>query len=361
MIDETRDWLHFMLRETPPWYGSLHRTIFARNVQASNSIEGHNVGLDDVVAAIDGSPSVEASKTSWDAVRNYRDAMAYVIQLANDPHFEYSAAVIKSLHFMVMKHDSSASPGLFRPGEALPRSRGEGKNLHHDPDIEMVSSLVQRLELSDIADDNPSIVQAGMAHINMIMIHPFKDGNGRIARALQTLVLARQRMLAPQFSSIEEYLGRNTRAYYNALAEVFVSRSNLENDARPWIRFVLVAHYRQGLVLSRRIRESERLWEVIDAERERDGLNKRTMGSLYNAAIGLQVRRPDHAEYADVSERVATSDLKKMVDVGLLRTVGERRGRHYVASKQLRRLRRRLQETHTPIPDPFEQIARTSK
>ncbi len=53
-IDETWDRLRFMLREPRRWYGPLRRTALARNVQASNSIEGHNVSLDDAAAAIDG-------------------------------------------------------------------------------------------------------------------------------------------------------------------------------------------------------------------------------------------------------------------------------------------------------------------
>ena len=47
---------------------------------------------------------------------------------------------------------------------------------------------------------------------NLVMIHPFRDGNGRMARCLRTLVLARAGILAPVFSSVEEYLRRNTRA-----------------------------------------------------------------------------------------------------------------------------------------------------
>ena len=58
-----------------------------------------------------------------------------------------------------------------------------------------------------------------------------------------------------------------------------------------------------------------------------------------------------------MSERVATSDLKKLVEVGLLRAVGDRRGRHYVASERLQDLNRRIQEERKPIPDPFEDTA----
>ena len=64
------------------------------------------------------------------------------------------------------------------------------------------------------------MVRAAMAHLNLVMIHPFRDGNGRMARCLQTYVLACEQIVSPVFSSIEEYLGRNTPAYYNILDEV---------------------------------------------------------------------------------------------------------------------------------------------
>ena len=64
-IDETRDRLRFMLREPRRWYGPLRRTAFTRNVQASNSIEGHNVSLDDAAAAIDGGVPLDASDEDW--------------------------------------------------------------------------------------------------------------------------------------------------------------------------------------------------------------------------------------------------------------------------------------------------------
>ncbi|MCK9899146.1 Fic family protein [Frankia sp. Cpl3] len=59
-----------------------------------------------------------------------------------------------------------------------------------------------------------------MAHLHLVSIHPWADGNGRMSRSLQTLMIAREGVLAPEFSSIEAWLGRpgNTWEYYRELA-----------------------------------------------------------------------------------------------------------------------------------------------
>lgn len=354
-IEETRRRLNHMLRDPRRWYGPLRRTAFARNIQGSNSIEGYNVSLDDAVAAVAGKEPMEADPEDWNAVRNYWDAMTYIIQLANDPNFHHTEALIRSLHYMMMKHDLSAMPGLFRPGAVFVWSTADQEVVYEGPDFELVAELVEELvEALNVLDtDEPPIVRAGMAHLNLVMIHPFKDGNGRMARALQTLVLARDLILSPEFSSIEEYLGRNTPAYYDVLAEVGGGKWQPERDARPWLRFVLVAHHRQALTLARRVREAERLWEAIDQMAQSAELDERNLGTLYNAAVGFRVRRSDHLAFAEVSERVATSDLRGLVEAGFLEPVGERRGRYYVAADPLKELRTKTREERAPMPDPF--------
>lgn len=74
-----------------------------------------------------------------------------------------------------------------------------------------------------------------MAHLNLVMIHPFRDGNGRMARALQTLVLSREAIVEPTFSSIEEWLGHNADDYYNVLAVTGRGRWQPDGSAHLWI------------------------------------------------------------------------------------------------------------------------------
>ena len=355
-LDELWDDLRYQLAQPRRWHGSLRRNLFARNVQASNSIEGHNVSVEDAAALLRGDDAPEASEEDAAAVRSYGDAMTYVISSPDDPGFEYSEALVKSLHFMMMKHDLQAMPGRFRPGAVFVWSQATQDVVYEGPDADEVSKLVIELanRLNDGSGHASHWIEASMAHLNLVMIHPFKDGNGRMARALHTLVLARAKLQSPVFLSIEEYLGRNTPAYYEVLGDVGGGSWNPENDARPWLRFTLTAHYRQAVTLQRRIEEADALWSAIDEERSNRGLHERAMGVLYNAAYGYQVRRRDHMRYADTSERVATSDLGKMVDASLLEAHGERRGRWYGASPVLLEVRERTRKSREPVADPFD-------
>ncbi len=201
-----------------------------------------------------------------------------------------------------------------------------------------------------------------MAHLNLVMVHPYSDGNGRMARALQTLVLAREQIIAPVFSSIEEYLGRNTRAYYDILADVGRGSWSPDRDALPWVRFCLTAHYRQAMTHLRRVEEAERLWAACAELAEEQGLPERTAGGLYDAAHGLRLRNSYYRKLVQetleerISELTASRDLKALVDARLLDPVGERRARHYVATDPVIELRRKIRRDRPAriTADPFD-------
>jgi Fic family protein len=197
------------------------------------------------------------------------------------------------------------------------------------------------------------MITAAMAHLNLVMIHPFSDGNGRMGRCLQTLVIARTGMVAPPFASIEEYLGRNTRAYYDVLAEVGQGAWHPERDARPWIRFCLTAHFRQAKTLHRRTRQIERIYDELEAIVVRKyGLPERAVPSVADAAVGFKIRNPSYRKAADVSDTVASRDLKALTECGLLVAKGEKRGRYYEASPSVVEIRERVAEPKA-VADPF--------
>lgn len=353
-IDRMRDALRHQLPEQHHWVGLLRRVMLARAIRGSNSIEGYNVSLDDAVAAVAGEPPIDAEAEAWMAVMGYRDAMTYVLQLADDTHFMYDENLLRGLHYMMLSYALDKSPGRWRPGSVFVVDEVTHEIVYTGPDAMDVPDLVHQL-VEDLRAEGrvPPMVKAAMAHLNLVMIHPFRDGNGRMARCLQTLVLAREGIVASPFVSIEEYLGANTEAYYNVLAEVGQGTWQPKRDARPWIRFVLTAHYRQAQTMIRRAEEAERRWTLLTQEASRLTLPERSVPALFNASLRFRLRNADYREVAEVNEHVAGRDLSRLVAAGMLAAKGERRGRYYVATSRLLALNDSIRAEQKPVEDPF--------
>ena len=366
MIDKLREELHDRVAEPRRWNGSLRRMSFARAVQASNSIEGYDASLDDVVAAVDGEPTTRTDSETEEALVGYRDAMTYVLQIADDETMSIDEGLLKSLHFMMLKHNLNKNPGRWRPGAIFVRRESSGEIVYEGPDHDLVPGLIQEMLAQLREEDCHVVVKAAMAHLNLVMIHPFSDGNGRMARCLQTLVLARDKIVVPVFSSIEEFLGRNTQTYYEVLGDVGQGSWQPGNDARPWVRFCLRAHFLQARTLLQRREEVEALWLACYELIEKNGLPERCTAGLMEAAYGLRLRRRSYQKATnlswgeDVTDVTASRDLKAMVEKGLLEPVGERRSRHYLATKQITDLREDIRARRAPREerDPFTIVRR---
>ncbi len=353
-----RDSLKYALSSPQRWVGVLRRNTFARAIQGSNSIEGYNVTAEDAIAAVEQGEPLDATSETWAAIMGYREAMTYVLQLSGDPHFSYSDGLIRSLHFMILHYDLSKHPGRWRPGPIFVRNEQTGKRVYEGPDAELVAPLMKELvNRLNNEQANPPIIAAAMSHLNLVMIHPFSDGNGRMARCLQTLVLAREGIIDPWFSSIEEYLGRNTQAYYDVLATVGKGEFSRHNEARPWLHFCLTAHYRQAKTLLRRSKEMQRMWNEIEEEVKRRGLPERVQLVLSDATLGFKVRNATYRSAAEISENLASRDLKLLVEEKLLVADGENRGRFYVGSGILKAIRQRTREPRADDDPVFTDAA----
>ncbi len=348
--------LKYSLSTPSRWEGVFRRNAFARAIQGSNSIEGYIVTKDDAIAAAEGEEPISAQHDTWLAVTGYRNAMTFVLQLSKDPNFEFNEGFLRSLHYMMLQHDLTKHPGNWRPGSIYVRDEAKGINVYEGPPVELVPKLIPELiaYLNSPRDEDHMLIKGAMAHLNLVMIHPFSDGNGRMARCLQTLVISGKGVCDPTFSSIEEYLGRNTQDYYAVLGEVGQGKWNPQNDTRPWIRLNLTAHYRQAGTALRRARMISKLWEELEREIRKHRLSDRTIFALSDAAMGYRIRSSHYRRIAEVSGVVASRDLRAIVNAGLLVAKGERRGRLYVATEYLRILAQKIRETEPKdIGDPF--------
>jgi len=337
--------------------------MLARAIRGSNSIEGYQVEEDDAAAALDDEEPLSADERTWAEIRGYRQALGYVLQMANDKHFAYDSTALRGMHFMMLHHDLAKSPGQYRTGPIYVQDERTGRNVYEGPDASLVPDLMEALTESVRAGAGTDpLVQGAMAHLNVVMIHPFRDGNGRMSRALQTLVLSRQAIAEPAFSSIEEWLGENTEDYYRALAITGQGAWNPRPDAHLWVSFNLRAHHMQAQTIARRIDEAIAIWAELDTLVARHSLADRVTSQLYDAVLGYRIRRSTYMKAAEVEERTASRDLGRLVELGILLARGETRARHYVAGEALRDLHKRCREKRRPLEDPYpwmrERLAR---
>ncbi len=345
------------LRAPKRWNGLLRRTSTARAIQGSNTIEGYTVSDEDAVAAVDDEPPLTADDETWLEIIAYRRVLTYVLNMATEPGFAIDESVIRSMHFMLLEHSLAKTPGRYRVKEIFVRDETRGENVYTGPDAESVPRLMKSLaESLSVPTADDSLVRGAMAHLNLVMIHPFRDGNGRMARALQTMVLAQDRVLEPTFSSIEEWLGSNTQDYYDVLAATGRGSWNPRNDASLWVKFNLRAHHLQAQTVRRRFDEAEVQWRKIDELVADYSLNERVATALFDALLGLRVTRPAYVKLTELDERTATRDLVNAAESGLLEARGERRGRYYVAGESLRQFREELRTKRTPIADPYPSL-----
>ena len=202
----------------------LRRDCQVRSVQASLQIEGNNLGVEQVTALINGRRVLGAPKDIQEA----RNALEAYEKMANwNP---WRLADLLDAHTVLMRALVDR-PGKLRSGGAGIQ-RGE-KMVHIAPPAERVPALIKAL-LAEIktTPDHP-LVASCRFHYEFEYIHPFSDGNGRLGRLWQTLLLAQWR---PIFASLPvETLVRDRQAdYYAAL-----NASNDTGHAAPFVTFML--------------------------------------------------------------------------------------------------------------------------
>ncbi|WP_328435230.1 Fic family protein [Streptomyces sp. NBC_00425] len=358
-IETLREDLRHFLRPTVRWTKQLRRNLTARNIAGSNTIEGYAASVDDVEALMSGEDPLEASDETRREVEGYQRAMTYIQGLSDAGEgFRYDLGLLNGLHFMIQEHHPDKRPGRLRKGPVYITSPDDPMVMDYTgPDYETVPGLMAELVawLNEGDLDSPVHVRASMAHLNLVKIHPWADGNGRTSRALSTLVFSREALMPSEFSSIEEWLGRgqNTYRYYDMLKDVGGEVWSPQRDAGPWIRFCLGAHHMQAQTAKRRIEFFRDAWLLLVDQMETSGLDERMAFALMPALAGGKVRRTMYQRDADLSSDTAMRDMKAMVRTGWLRSHGQARGRFYTAGPAMDPVKAKMKTITKPLRNPY--------
>lgn len=336
-LDRLRESLGRQSGGTKRWVGTLRRFLRARSAEGSISIEGFHVPEEEIAGVAAGDLPIDPGDEDRLALAHYGRAMDHVGVMASDPAFEWSARAILDLHFDACAFQRDKEPGRWRSGPVRIVG-GDGSVAYQGPDAETVpgsmAELVEWLRDGDL--DAPVVVRGAMVHLHMISIHPFRDGNGRVSRILQSLVLAREGLVSPEFGSIEEHLAENTPAYYAALQAAHGERYEpASSDAGGWVEFCVDAHLAQAKRRLSQIDQAAARWQRLEQIVEKRGWPDRLTIALEQSMI-TGTDRVTYCAEAEISPPTASSDLRRLLDAGLVAQEGRGRSTRYRASEKLR-------------------------
>jgi Fic family protein len=336
-LDQLRGELGLEAGRRMPWIGALRRQVRASSVEGSTSIEGFSVAPGEAVALVNDKQLVDPDDENRMAVASYARAMDHVGVMSTDPAFRWLDRVILDLHFDACSFQSEAGPGRWRFG-AVGITGSDGRLVYQAPDAAEVAGLMAEVvEWLEQGDPDPHVVvRAAMAHLHVVSIHPFQDGNGRISRIVQSLVLVRDGLMSAEFGSIEEYLGAHTAAYYEALNQAHGSTYRPDRDVTGWIAFCIDAHLAQARQRLTQIKDAAARWTHLEELVESRHWPDRLVIALEQALMG-GTDRAGYAAEADVSPATASADFRRLVDAGLVDQTGRGRSVRYEPTERLRR------------------------
>jgi len=283
----------------------LRRDNRIRTIQASLAIENNSLSLEQVTAVLDGKRVLGQPRE----IQEVRNAFVAYEHMAD--WLPGSRDDLLSAHRLLMKGLMEA-PGCIRRGD-VGIYRGD-KLMHMAPPASRVATLVdQLLSWLDRTDVHPLIASCVFLY-EFEFIHPFADGNGRMGRLWQTLMLGRwQAMLA--YLPVETVIRSQQQEYYAALAA-----SDKASDATPFVEFML------------------RALHVAMTEAVLTGNSAKVsvkMSGKVSGKILAAVRRnpgvtiPELAKLARVSTRTVERNLQQLQERSLLRRIGPAKGGHW--------------------------------
>lgn len=173
----------------------------------------------------------------------------------------------------------------------------------------------------------PSLVKTALAHLWFLTLHPFDDGNGRLARALTEYLLAKGEKSAMRFYSLSAQIQKEKSDYYGELERA----QRGTTDTTRWVKWFLGCHLRavkSAEVHLAAILAKAEFWRV-HAEESLTTSQRRMLNMLFDGFDG-NLTSSKWAKMCKVSQDTASREINALVAKGILRRDGHGRSTHYV-------------------------------
>jgi Fic family protein len=290
----------------------------------SSKIEGTQATVEEVLEHEAGQEYDENKRKDIQEIINYRRALMLAKDSATDRPIRLT--LIRELHKALMSsvRGEDKEPGLFRKDQnwiGRPNCAIEEASFVPPNPLQLMDHLQAWESYLDMDDMDP-LVQTAIVHAQFELLHPFKDGNGRIGRLLIPLFLyCKARLSSPMFY-LSAYLERNRDEYYDRLLEISRTR-----DWTGWVAFFLRAVTEQASQNSAILREIMNLHEITKTQ-IRDLTHSPHTAQMVDALFDRPIfTATDIARRANVPKPTAHKLIATLLTEGILQTIRAAAGR----------------------------------
>jgi Fic family protein len=250
-IGEYRGKQELFSRQTPEILNTLHQVAIIESSESSNRLEGITAPHDRIEALV--LQSTDPKNRSEREIAGYRDALSLIHESAQ--HMEFTINVILQCHSMVYSYmpedgghwkvvdneiveknpDGSIRRIRFKPVSAVETQTA-------------MDGLVEHYREAINRHNKEPLVVIPLSVLDFLCVHPFRDGNGRVARLLTLLLLYHFDYQVGRYVSLERIFEESKETYYETLERSSQGWHQAKHDAYPWMNYfwgVLVRAYRE--------------------------------------------------------------------------------------------------------------------
>ena len=304
----------------PEVLGKLRQVALIDSTESSNRLEGVTLPRTAIELLVRRNAEPMAGNRPEGEIAGYRN----VLQLIHErhEHMELTPNVVLQLHRDLFKFSGADAAGRWKVTDNLiTEKRPDGSTLVRFTPTpawrtpEAMEALHRAFETAGDGEMDPLILTA-LYVLDFLCIHPFLDGNGRMARLITVLLLYREDYEVGRYISLERLIERTKESYYDALYRASQGWHESAHDPMPWVGYFL------GVVRAAYDEFSRELGELRDGRGMKTQLVLQAIGQMIGDFSISELRQRCPSVGVDMLRYVLRSER----DAGRLQAVGRGRG-----------------------------------
>lgn len=327
-IDEFKGLWHGSLRLSPQILGRLKQWVIITSTGASTRIEGSHMTDEEIARFLRGLKAKAPKSRDEQEVAGYADLLGRIFD--NWRTLKLSENWILQFHSILLNFSEKDQrhKGTYKsaPNTVVMTNAQKEQIVLFDPTApylvkpEMEATLAWTTQQLETGDVHPLLVIANFI-FEFLAIHPFKDGNGRLSRALTNLLLLKTGYGYTPYVSLDEIIEETKTDYYLALRATQKNHKTNHQDIAPWLDYFL------GALLEQTVRARK----IMEEDQPEKLLSKKQLEvyHLFNTGKTLGVADIDAALKGEMPQSTIKQALSRLVKLKLLERIGQARGSRY--------------------------------